>query len=440
MTRILAGLFFLFVPAWAAEPDWTKVEPHALDLLQQYLRIESINPPANTSKAAALLKAELESAGLTPALYPSGPDGQTNLVVRLKGRDSSKKPLLLLNHMDVVPVDKSAWSVDPFGGVVRDGWIWGRGALDMKGIGVQQLTALIQMRLTGTVPPRDIVMLSTADEETSGEMGIKWMLKNHLAEIDPEYVLDEGALGTRDLLSPGKLVFGISVGEKQMLWLRLHAKGTAGHGSQPIPDNANLILLAAIQKALDIPATAKQNPVVEELTRTLSGKIADNKFTNAIRANTMSLTTLTAGVGSPVKVNVIPSSAEATLDCRLLPGVNADEFESGIKARINDPRVTVERLSTPTDAGASSADTPLYKALRAAVLKEHPDALVTPIIVPYGTDSVQLRKRGIPAYGFTPMILDAATAGTMHSDQERIPVAEFLRGLHIYFDVLRSDY
>ena len=433
-------LLLLAVAAHAAEPDWTKVEPHALDLLQRYIRIESVNPPADTRKTAALIQAELEAAGLIPTLYSSGPEGQTNLVLRLKGRDSSKKPLLLLNHMDVVPVDRAAWNIDPFAAVIRDGWIWGRGALDMKGIGVQQLTALIQMKLTGTVPPRDIVMLSSADEETGGEHGIQWMLKSHLADIDPEYVLDEGGLGTRDLLATNKLVFGISVGEKQMLWLRLHAKGTAGHGSQPIADNANLILLAALQKALDLPRTKKQNPVVEQLARTLSGGLADNKYTNAIRANTMSLTTLTSGVGSPVKVNVIPSSSEATLDCRLLPGVNADEFVSDLKARINDPRVTVERLTNTVDAGTSSPDTPLFRALRAAILKSHPDALVTPMLVPFGTDSVQLRKRGIPAYGLTPMILDAATVATMHSDQERIPVPEFLRGLHIYFDVLRSDY
>jgi acetylornithine deacetylase/succinyl-diaminopimelate desuccinylase-like protein len=225
-----------------------------------------------------------------------------------------------------------------------------------------------------------------------------------------------------------------------MLWLRLHAKGTAGHGSQPIADNANLVLLAALQKALDLPPTKKQNPVVEELARTLSGGLADNKYTNAIRANTMSLTTLTSGVGSPVKVNVIPSSSEATLDCRLLPGVNVDEFVSDMKARINDPRVTIERITTAVDAGTSSPDTPLYRALRAAILKAHPDTVVTPMLVPFGTDSVQLRKRGIPAYGFTPMILDAATVATMHSDQERIPVSEFLRGLHIYFDVLRGEY
>jgi acetylornithine deacetylase/succinyl-diaminopimelate desuccinylase-like protein len=180
--------------------------------------------------------------------------------------------------------------------------------------------------------------------------------------------------------------------------------------------------------------------VVEQLTRTLSSSIAQNKFTNSIRSNTISLTTLQAGVGSPARVNVIPSSSEATLDCRLLPGVNAEEFLSDLKARINDKRVTVEIINTSADTGTSSPETGLYRTLRAALLKAHPDALVTPILVPYSTDSAPFRARKIPAYGFTPMILDAATVATMHSDEERVPVAEFLKGLHIYFDVLRGDY
>jgi acetylornithine deacetylase/succinyl-diaminopimelate desuccinylase-like protein len=188
-------LLLTCVAAHGADPDWPAVERHALDLLQRYVRIASVNPPANTASAAALLRAELEAAGLTPKIYTSGPDGQTNLVVRLRGRDSSKKPLLLLNHMDVVPADAKAWSVDPFAAIVRDGWIWGRGTLDMKGVGVQQLTALVTMKSMAIVPARDIVMLSTADEESTGERGIQWMLKNHPQDIDPAYVLDEGGAG-----------------------------------------------------------------------------------------------------------------------------------------------------------------------------------------------------------------------------------------------------
>ena len=363
-----------------------------------------------------------------------------NLLVRLPGRDRSKKPLLLLNHFDVVPVDPKAWPMDPFAAIIKDGNIWGRGALDMKGIGVQQLTALIEMKKAGIVPSRDIVMLITTDEESSGVDGIQWMIDKHLAEFDPEYVLDEGGMGTRDVLARDKLVFGVAVGEKQLNWLRLRAKGTAGHGSQPIPDNANVILLDAIRKAMSVPDRSKPNPVIEEMRRAVGGEFAPNKFTAAIQRNTISLTTLTAGVGSPAKVNVIPSNAEATLDCRLLPGVNSDEFLSEMKARINDPRVTIEIISRSADAGSSPSDTPLFASVRKAILKHHPDAVVTPMFVPFGTDSVYLRQRGVIAYGLTPMILDAATAATMHSDQERIPIEEFKVGLRIYFDALRGEF
>ncbi len=423
--------------AYAAEPDWPQVEKHALELLQQYVRIRSINPPADTAAAAQFVKTELEKNGLAPKLFPSGPGGQVNLVVRLKGRDASKKPLLLLNHLDVVPVDEKAWKIDPFGGIIRDGFIWGRGTLDMKGIGIQQLSALIALH-NAVTPSRDIVMICTADEESGGERGIRWMIANHYDEIDSEYVLDEGGMGTRDALAPGKLVFGISVGDKIVTWLRLRAKGTAGHGSQPIPDNANMILLEAISKAMALPAGGKMNSVVEEMRRVI-GPLVENKFNSAIQRNTISLTSLTAGVGSPPRPNVIPSNSEATLDCRLLPGTNADEFISDMRARINDPRVTVEIINVAPDVGMSRTDTPLYSAIRQAILKRNPDAVVTPMLVPFGTDSAYLQARGVIAYGLTPMILDAATAATMHSDQERISVAEFLKGIHIFYDVLASE-
>jgi acetylornithine deacetylase/succinyl-diaminopimelate desuccinylase-like protein len=436
---VLAVLAVCFA-VHAAEPNWPEIEQRALALLQAYVRIQTISPPSNTAETARLFASTLSAAGLEPQLYESGPDGKTNLLVRLPGRERSKKPLLLLNHFDVVPVDAKAWSIDPFGAILRDGFIWGRGTLDMKGIGVQQLMALVTMKQMGIVPPRDIVMLSTCDEEMGGIYGIQWMLKNHRVEIDPEYVIDEGGVGSRDLLAPGKLLFGIAVGEKQMLWLKLRAKGTAGHGSQPIADNANLILLAAIQKAMAMAPSKKQNPTVDEMIRAAGGRFSENKFTNAIRGNTISLTTLAAGVGSPLKANVIPSTSEATLDCRLLPGVNADEFISEIKARINDPRVTVEKIIEPVDAGVSSTETLLYAAIRKAILAAHPDAAVTPMLVPFGTDSVYLRKLGIPAYGLTPMILDTATAATMHSDEERIPIAEFFKGIRIFYDVLRAEY
>lgn len=426
-------------PVPAAEPDWNQIDRSAVDLLQRYIRIESIDPPANTAEAANFVKHFLEENGIAAKLYTSGSNGQTNLVARVAGRDRSKKPLLLLNHLDVVPVDRKAWKFDPFAAVIQSGEMWGRGTMDMKGIGIEQMMALATLKRAGFTPARDIVMLSTADEENNGTYGIRWMIDNHFADIDAEYVLDEGGFGTRSILAADKLVFGIEVGEKQTLWLRVRAKGTAAHGSQPIPDNANVTLLTALGKAMALPPE-KPHPVVAEMIRNIGAPLAANKYTAAIQVNTVSLTTLTAGVGSPVKVNVIPSVSEATLDCRLLPGVNAPEFISDMNARINDPRVSVEMINPPEDPGPSSSRTPLFEAIRRAILKSHPDAIVTPMLVPHGTDSNKLRAKGLIAYGFTPMVLDLSTAGSMHSDQEHIPIAEFQKGIRIFYDVLTGEF
>lgn len=424
----------------AADPDWPAVEQHALDLLQRYLRVQSVNPPADTRSAAELFRKELEAAGLTPKIIEAAPGGKTNLLVRLPGRDKSKKPLLLLNHFDVVPVDRKAWRMDPFAAIIQDGHVWGRGAMDMKGTGVMHLMGLVTMKKLGIVPARDIVMLVTADEETGGVVGIKKMIAERWSEIECEYVLDEGGFGSRDLFTPGKLTFGISVGEKQVFWLRLRAKGTAAHGSQPIAENANMILLKALEKAMAAPDRGKPNPVVARMREAIGAELTPNKFTAAIQRNTMSLTTLRSGVGDPPKVNVIPSAAEATLDCRLLPGENAEEFLSEMKARINDSRISIEIVSQSADAGASRSDTPLYAAIRNAILKYHPQATVAPILIPYGTDSVWLRQKGVIAYGISPMVLTQSIVSTMHSDEERIPVDEFKRGVRIFFELLKSDF
>ena len=204
MARILALLLCACSSLSAVEPDWNKWNAYALDLLQRYIRIASVDPPADTRATAELIRGEFEKRGFPVTVYPSGSIGQTNLVIRLKGRDSSRKPLLLSNHMDVVPVDRAAWKMDPFGAEVRDGFIWGRGALDMKGVGVEQMVALMALKEAGLVPARDIVMLCTADEEAGGVYGIQWMIKNHFSEIDAEYVLDEGGLGSREALAKGK--------------------------------------------------------------------------------------------------------------------------------------------------------------------------------------------------------------------------------------------
>jgi len=440
LTRAVACLLFFCVMSAGADPDWPRVEAHAINLLQQYVRIQSVNPPADTRQAAQLLKQEFASFGLEAELYQSDANGKTNLLVRLPGKDRSQRPLLLLNHMDVVPADASRWKRDPFGAQIEGDEIWGRGTLDMKSTGIMQLTALTLLKQLGIVPPRDILFLAVCDEETGGAEGAAWMIKNHWNELNPEYVLDEGGVGSRDLYAPGKLVFGISVAEKQVLWLRLRAQGTSGHASQPIADNVNDLLIRAIEKAQHFQPSQKNNPVLEKMRHEV-GSFAANKFMNAVQQNTMSVTSLRSGVGTPPKANVIPSVAEATLDCRLLPGENAEEFVSDIKARINDPRVMVEQISRkPDDAQPSSTDTPLYRAIEAAFRKENAGASVGAIVVPYATDGQKFRMRGIPAYGTIPMIVDFSVVSTMHSDSEHIPLDQFRKGLHIYFDILRSAY
>ncbi|HZS55624.1 MAG TPA: M20/M25/M40 family metallo-hydrolase [Bryobacteraceae bacterium] len=433
-------IFWVAGMARAAEPNWPEVEQHAVELLQQYVRIVSVNPPSDTSQTARLIQRELASAGIQAILYQSGSGGKTNLIARLPGRDRTKRPLLLLNHMDVVPVDAARWKEKPFGAEIKNGILWGRGSLDMKSTGIMQLTGFILLKQLGIVPDRDVVFVSTCDEETGGISGAEWMIQNHWTEMNPEYVLDEGGVGSRDAYTPGKLVFGVSVADKQVLWLKLRATGISGHGSQPNPDNPNDILINAIAKAKEFPPSSKPNPIVTEMRDAVT-TFASNKFMNAISRNTMSVTSLRSGVGDPPKANVIPSLAEATLDCRLLPGQNAEEFISEIKARINDPRVTVEQISRdPDDPKPSSIDTPLYRVIIESIRKESPDATVMPIVVPFGTDASKFRVRGVSAYGIMPMIIDTATLATMHSDSEHIPLDQFKRGLRIYFDILRSDW
>ena len=438
-SRLLPLLLVFCTPGFGKQPEWPMVEAHAVDLLQRYIRVASVNPPADTTEASRFLAAELSANGVEVKTYTSGP-GKINLMARLPGRDHSLRPLLLLNHMDVVPVDKSRWAEDPFGGELKDGQIWGRGGLDMKSTAVIQLVSFLLLKQLGIVPARDVVFMSTCDEESGGVNGAAWMIQNHWDELHPEYVLDEGGVGYRDIYSPGRLIFGVSVGDKQLLWLKMRAVGTSGHGSQPIADNANDLLLEAIAKAKALPPSKKPNTFLQNL-RERSGTLASNKFINAIGQNTISLTSLRSGVGDPPKSNVIPSVAEATLDCRLLPGQNADEFLSEIKARINDPRISIEVTSTKAeDPQPSPTNTRLYAAIEKSIRSQHPESTVAPIVVPFGTDGQKFRMRNIPAYGLIPMVVDTKTLATMHSDSEHIPADQFRAGLHIYFDILSSDW
>ena len=415
--------------------DWKTLEAAAVKTLQAYIRIDTSNPPGNVTKAADFLASILEREGIPVKRYESAP-GRSILLARLKGAGTAK-PIVLLHHMDVVPTDASRWKHKPFGGEIADGAIWGRGAMDMKGIGVAHLYALIALKRQNVALSRDVILMAVPDEEIGGELGAKWMRENHYADFEPEYILDEGGFGSRDLFAPGTLVFGISVAEKKIIWLKLTAEGVAGHGSQPHDRNPNDRMIRALARLLAEPLPASSFGVLDTL-KSRVGTLAPNKFNNAIQHSTISLTSLRSGVGEPPKVNVIPSVAEATLDCRVLPGTSTDQWLKEIARSLGDPEIKVEVSYESEDPTVTTQDSALYRALEGAVKRQHPEAIVTPLVIPYGTDSNGFRPHGVKSYGFMPAILPAAAIASMHGDAEFVPLDALGPAIQIFFEALRE--
>jgi acetylornithine deacetylase/succinyl-diaminopimelate desuccinylase-like protein len=432
---VLAGALGWSSAAAQTTPDWKAIEAEAIRTIQAYVRINTSNPPGGVTPAADFLEGLLRRDGIAVKRYESAP-GRSIIVARLKGTGPAK-PLLLLHHMDVVPTDAARWQHDPFAAEIADGRMWGRGTMDMKGLGIVQLMAFLSLKRLNVPLARDVILMAVPDEEVGGKLGAEWMRTNHYDEIDPEYILDEGGFGSRDLFAPGKLVFGISVAEKKILWLKVAAEGVAGHGSQPHDQNPNDRLLRALGRLLAEPMAGGSFAVLETMKARV-GSLAANKFNNAIQHSTISITSLRSGVGDPPKVNVIPSRAEATLDCRVLPGTSKDQWMSEIRRRLADPALTIEIVHEGDDPTVTTQDSTFYRALEAAIKRRHPDAIVSPMVVPYGTDSNGYRPRGVKSYGFTPVIVPAEGVMSMHGDAEFLPVDAVGPAIEILFDALKE--
>jgi acetylornithine deacetylase/succinyl-diaminopimelate desuccinylase-like protein len=432
---VLTCAWALGVSARAQEVDWNATSAEAVETLRQYIRFDTTVPPGDVTQAAAFLQGILEGEGFEVTRYEPEP-GKVNILTRLRG-SGARKPILLLHHMDVVPADESRWGgVDPFGGALEDGHIWGRGAMDMKGTGTLHLYAFLTLARQKVALDRDVIFLAVPDEEIGGTMGARYMIENHYDELDPEYVLDEGGFGTREVYVDGRLVFGISVAEKQIVWLKARAEGVAGHGSQPNEENPNDKLVRALTRLFEEPFPRASNPVLDALQKEL-GTLEKNKFTNAIQNTTLSLTSIRSGVGDPPKINVIPSVAEATLDGRLLPGTDAEEWISEVRSRVGgEVAVEVAYMSDPSVV--TPQGTEVYEALEAAIRRHHPDAVVVPTPIPYGTDSNAFRHKGAKSYGLLPVVLSASIVSSMHSDAERIPVDQIETGIRIFYEALRD--
>lgn len=453
--------------AGATAINWEAVNAEAVEKLAAYIRVDTSNPPGTEDRGVEWLKKVLDAEGIQYETGESAP-GRGNLVARLKASAPNPEPaLVLLHHIDVVPSNPEFWAVDPFSGAVKDGYIWGRGALDMKNTGVAQLMAFLLLHRMNVPLRRDVILLATADEEAGGEFGAGWVVRNRPEWIrGAGFLLNEGAGSSAD--KDGKVRFvGVGPTEKTPAWLKLIATGTPGHGSVPRPQSAVNRLIAALEKLRQYESEApiELTPPVERGLRSLADYQQEpwrSRFRDmgaflkspnarqelmkrpglyALLHNTISIT----GLEGTKKVNIIPPIATALLDCRLLPGWTIERWVNEVKRLINDKEAETSSVSAK-DIGVevvlnfppaeSPVDTPLYSAIAGAAKALYPGAGVAQTISAGFTDSHFFREKGIVSYGFGAFALGENEGGRAHGNDERIPVKAFTDGVRLTWEVV----
>ena len=431
---------------------WEPYQDEAVRLLQEYLRIDTSNPPGNGFKAAEFFLRLFDEAGIPNTVYPYAP-GRANIYAILKG-DGRQRPLVLLNHMDVVHADSPKWRVPPFSGEILDGEIYGRGALDMKDEGLLQAMIMVIAAREHLPLQRDLIFLATSDEEV-GDTGSAWILAHHPELVrDAEYLITEGG---SNLIHPGQgTVYGIGVAEKAPFWIRLTARGRGGHGSIPIADAATNRLVRALARVVDWQIPVRLLPAVEEYFhavarlqpeprasefRNIRSSLGNPDFVKSLMndedyayllRDTLSLTVLKGGP----QTNVIPDSASAELDVRLLPGTDPQEFLSRLRNVVADDQIEIEPLSRFRTPNSSSTDTALYHVIEQVVHQYNPKALVTPVLNSGYTECQMYRPLGLACYGFAPLELTPDLESTEHAANERVPVEQIRRGVKMLYELV----
>ena len=429
----------------------------AVSWMQQYLQVDTTNPPGNEMRAVTFFKNILEREGIENRAFEYTP-GRGDLWARLPHTSAEgARPLILLNHMDVVTSDAAHWTVPPFSGELKDGYLWGRGAQDMKDEGLAQLVVMVMLKREHVALDRDVIFLAVSDEEASGT-GSDWFIQHQRDLLgNAEFLINEGG---ENLLEKDKVRYiSVDVGEKTAYWLHVVARGRPGHGSRPIPESAPNRLVRALDRILAYRTPLRVLPVVDEFLRDMApyqpperasyyrdiGKaIADKTFQdelerdealNFLLRDTISLTMM----GGSQQTNVIPPEAWANLDVRILPGGDPKKLLAEIRKVVNDPNVTVEPLNAEFRvANYSSTDNPLFAAIRQVSQKYFPGTPVVPHITSGYTENQRYRPLGIVAYGFTPYLATQEEANTEHGNDERIRVDEVRRGPKILFDVVAA--
>jgi len=426
------------------EINWDDLAAEAVQTLQRYIQVDTTNPPGNEERAADFLAALLAAEGIESRKLLSAP-GRANLVADLPA-EGDEKPLILLNHTDVVPVEAEQWSIDPYAGEVKDGYVWGRGALDMKGMGVLELMAVLTLKRQGARLKRPVRFLAVADEEAGSDYGVEWLDREHPELLDAAFVINEGGYGAEAYLGSERPLFGVSMAEKSPLWLTLRATGKPGHGSAPHEDNVLDRMVRAMHRVQNWQRPYLMTPPVAEALQaayqegyldadpsaSTPDQIAERyRSLRTLLGNTISATGLQTGV----KHNVIPATASATLDCRLVPGYDQQRFIEELRAVVDDPRIEFE-VAFASESPASTSDTELHAAIKAVCNEVMPEAAVLPRVTAGFTDSRAFRRHGVPAYGFVPMLLGPEEQGGMHGNNERISLANLRRGVEVMYRVV----
>ncbi|MCC6236966.1 MAG: M20/M25/M40 family metallo-hydrolase [Dehalococcoidia bacterium] len=427
--------------------DWDRLTEEATELLSSYIRVDTVNPPGNETRACEWLGPILDREGIPYRLVDPG-RGRATLVATLPGTGARGGSLILLNHTDVVPFERDHWTVEPLGGEVRDGYIWGRGASDMKGMGIMELMVFLLHKRLALPLERDLTFIAVADEEAGSAFGVEFLAREHPDLLQCDYVINEGGTGSTEVFGVQRPTFTIGVAEKGPFWLKLSTTGRPGHGSVPHDDNAADRLVRALGKVLQWQRPLMPSAEVLEYFHQLhAGGVLRDAVTGALlqrlaaehprihsmQTNSISLTTLDSGV----KHNVIPAEASATLDVRLVPGYDPDRFIDELRAVIDDPRVVIDevfRSSTPP----SPLDTELFAVMTRATKSLVEDAIVVPGVSTGFTDSRVFRRLGIPAYGFVPVLLEPEDMGRAHGNDERLSIANLRLGMQILFETVRG--
>ncbi len=430
--------------------DWDQAAVELTEALAGYLQVDTVNPPGNETRGAEYLADLLSREGIPWEIHEHAP-GRGSLVARLKG-SGARDPICLLSHIDVVPGEEEHWreGFGPLSGRIdEDGVLWGRGTLDMKGMGAIELYTMALLARHRVPLNRDVILLAVADEEI-GQGGMGFVMDELWDEIGCSHVVNEGGFGLQDMFFDGQPFFPISVGEKGVLWLRMVASGEPGHGSTPreggAPERLRQAMDAveartvrpawppALLEALGnvgaehggVSGFILQHPALVKLL--LKGKLMDNDLTRAAITTTVNIT----GFGGANEPNVVPGEAWAQLDCRLQPGVTRELMLAELEALVDSPHIRFEEINYRVP-GVSDWDDPFYRALAHHSVQDLDHAVAGPVLSVGYTDSILAREVGAKAYGIIPFLISQDELEGMHGHDERVPVSELQRGLGVLF-------